>query len=318
MKSSTQMIRLYSPADLETVVRLFKETIHNVSITYYSPDEVEAWAPAQPDAASWDCFLKERYTLVMDSDAGIIGFGSLSAEGKTIESLFTHHAHQSEGIGSAILEALEKQAEKQGNNEVRLTTSATAWTFYQKRGYRYHHSEKKNYGTLLFDCQILCKALPVFRNIRRTDRILDDNRTLQLLETGEYGFLAICGVNGYGYGIPMNFVLNGKAIYFHCAEEGFKLDSIRNNNRVSFCVVGHTQLLPQQFSTTYESALVYGRITRDLPEEERYKSLNLFVAKYSPGFVDISHSYIRKSFHRTCILRLDMEHVSGKNRKTEN
>ena len=312
------MIRLYTPADREAVIRLFTQTVHTVGSDYYSPDEVEAWAPSLPDVQSWSHFLDERHTLVMDSKDGITGFGSLSADGGTVEMLFTHHAHQSEGVGSAILEALEKEAIQRGNNTVRLTTSATAWSFYQKRGYRYHHSEKKSYGPMEFDCQVLCKSLPVFRDLRRKERTMENKRTLQLLETGEYGFLSICGINGYGYGIPMNYVLEDKIIYFHCAAEGFKIESIRKNNRVSFCVVGRTQLLPQQFSTAYESAFVFGQITCDLPEDERYKALNLLVAKYSPDFKSISHTYISKSFHRTNILRLDIEHISGKNRGVEN
>ena len=168
---------------------------------------------------------------------------------------------------------------------------------------------------MVFDCQVLCKALPVFPDIRRKDRTLDDEQTLHLLKTGEYGFLAICGANDYGYGIPMNYVLEGKSIYFHCAIEGFKLESIRKNNRVSFCVVGRTQLLPGQFSTAYESAFVYGHIIYQLAEDERHKALNLLVAKYSPDYADISRAYIDKSFHRTNILRLDIEHISGKSKK---
>ena len=306
------MIRLYVPDDLKSMVSLFTQTVHLVSGSYYSPEEVEAWAPSQPDMAWWAHFFDERYTLVMDSEVGITGFGCLSADGGTVDMLFTHHAHQGEGIGSAILDALEKEAMQRGNHEVKLTTSATAWTFYQTRGYRYHHSEKKAYGPVVFDCQALCKPLPVFRNIRRKDRAMDYEQAMRLLETGEYGFLAMCGTNGYGYGIPLNYVLDGNSIYFHCALEGFKLDSIRQNNRVSFCVVGSTKLLPAQFSTTYESALVFGRISYNLPEEERHKALDLLVSKYSPDFTDISESYISKSFHRTNILRLDIEHLTGK------
>lgn len=309
------MIRLYTSSDMEAVVRLFTQTVHTVSICYYSPDEAEAWAPSLPDVVSWRRFLDERYTLVMDSEDGIIGFGCLSVGGDTVEMLFTHHARQSEGIGSAILEALEKEALQRGNHELMLTASATAWTFYQKRGYQYHHSMKKSYGSVVFDCQVLCKALPVFHDIRRKDRILNDERTLHLLKTGEYGFLAICGSNGYGYGIPMNYVFEGKIIYFHCAAEGVKLESIRKNNRVSFCVVGSAQILARQFSTAYESAFVYGRIRYNLPEDERHKALNLLVAKYSPAFENTSQTYISKLFHRTMILRLDMEHVSGKRRE---
>ncbi|MDR2039153.1 MAG: pyridoxamine 5'-phosphate oxidase family protein [Bacteroidales bacterium] len=168
---------------------------------------------------------------------------------------------------------------------------------------------------MVFDCQILRKALPVFPGVRRKDRILEDEKARKLLETGEYGFLSMCGINGYGYGIPFSFVIAGKSIYFHCATEGFKLENIRQNNRVSFCVVGATQILPGQFSTAYESVLVFGTITDNLPEEERYRALDLIVEKYSPAFVDISKQYIDKSFHRTHILRLDIEHLTGKRRK---
>ena len=130
------MIRTYNPADMESVVCIFTQTVHKVSSCYYSPEEVEAWAPSQPDTAWWRCFLDERYTPVMDSDAGIVGFGCLSADGSTVDMLYTHHAHQGAGIGSAILDAMEKEAMRRGNSEIRLTTSATAWSFYQKHGYR--------------------------------------------------------------------------------------------------------------------------------------------------------------------------------------
>jgi len=306
------MIRLYVPADLESIVNLFTQTVHIVSCSYYSPDEVEAWAPSKPDMASWARFFDERYTIVMDTKASITGFGCLSADGGTVDMLFTHHAHQREGVGSSILEALEKEAMQRGSSEVKLTTSSTAWAFYQKRGYQFHHCEKKAYGPVVFDCQVLCKTLPRFRDIRRKDRTLGKEKAMHLLETGEYGFLAMCGKNGYGYGIPTNYVLENKSIYFHCAPDGFKLENIRQNNRVSFCVVGQIQVLPEQFSTAYESVLVFGRIICDLPEEERHKALDLLVVKYSPDFTDISKTYIRKSFHRTNILRLDIEHLSGK------
>ena len=153
------MIRKYTPADLESVVTLFTQTVHVVSSSYYSPEEVEAWAPSQPDMAAWERYFDERYTLVMESENIIIGFGCLNTKGDVVDMLFTHHAHQSEGTGSSILEALEKEAMQRGVSEIMLTTSATAWTFYQKRGYNYHHSEKRAYGTMVFDCQILMKTL---------------------------------------------------------------------------------------------------------------------------------------------------------------
>ncbi len=309
------MIRPYRSDDLEQTVSLFTQTVHTVSIAYYSPEEAEAWAPSHPDIEAWSRFFPERYTLVSESNGEITGFGCLSADGTMVEMLFTHRAHQSEGVGSAVLEALEAEAVRRGSKEVFLTTSATAWTFYQKRGYRYHRSEKKVYGPVVFDCQILRKTLPVFPDVRRKDRVWDNDSAMQLLRTGEYGFLSMCAVNGYGYGIPISYVLADRCIYFHCAPAGFKIDNIRQNNRVSFCVVGSTQVIPHQFTTAYESALVFGRIAFDLSEEERRIALDLLTAKYCPDHIDISKSYIDKSFPRTNILRLDIEHLSGKRKK---
>ena len=71
----------------------------------------------------------------------------------------------------------------------------------------------------------------MFREIRRKDRILDNELAIRLLEEAEYGFLAMSGINGYGYGIPINYVKEGDSIYFHCAPEGYKLECLRESFR---------------------------------------------------------------------------------------
>ena len=48
-----------------------------------------------------------------------------------------------------------------------------------------------------------------FRAIRRKDRVWDEAAARELLDRGEYGFLAMCGVGGYGYGLPMSYVAIG-------------------------------------------------------------------------------------------------------------
>lgn len=152
----------------------------------------------------------------------------------------------------------------------------------------------------------------MFREVRRKDRILESESAIRLFECGEYGFLAMSGTDGYAYGIPINFVKEGNSIYFHCAQEGYKLECLRQNPKMSFTVVGNTQVMPGKFSTGYESVIAFGRMSLDLPEGERRHALRLLIDKYSPDFKEIGEKYIEKSFHRTNILRLDIEHISGK------
>lgn len=158
----------------------------------------------------------------------------------------------------------------------------------------------------------------MFKPIRRQERALPSEAARQLLENGEYGILSMHGANGYGYGIPISYALEGDRLYFHGAPEGFKLDSLALDDRVSFCVVGATQVIPRQFSTAYESAIAFGRIVSVAGDDERIHALRLLGAKYSPGFPVQAEKYIKVSLHRTHILRLDIEHLSGKAKRIAN
>ncbi|HOO84187.1 MAG TPA: pyridoxamine 5'-phosphate oxidase family protein [Prolixibacteraceae bacterium] len=152
--------------------------------------------------------------------------------------------------------------------------------------------------------------------VRRQDRLLDQIAATQLLSQGEYGVLSMyCNEHGV-YGVPLNYAWDGNsAIYVHCAQQGQKLKCIDNNNAVSFCVVGKTNVISEKFTTEYESIVLNCRATRTLNESERMNALVLIVEKYSPGDKEVGIKYAQKSFDRTEIIRLDIEKWSGKCKK---
>ena len=50
--------------------------------------------------------------------------------------------------------------------------------------------------------------------VRRQDRLMDEERALELLREGEYGVLSMVADNA-GYGIPVNFVWDGDhSVYY--------------------------------------------------------------------------------------------------------
>ena len=55
-------LRLYRPEDLESLTRLFFETIHTVNAGDYTPEQLWAWAPGAVDAARWDTTPWWRWT----------------------------------------------------------------------------------------------------------------------------------------------------------------------------------------------------------------------------------------------------------------
>lgn len=152
-------------------------------------------------------------------------------------------------------------------------------------------------------------------SIRRQDRLLNESRATELLSQGEYGTLSMVGADG-GYGVPLNYVWDGdKSIYFHCAPQGEKLACIRCNPHVSFVVVGHTQVLSKQFTTEYESVLVRGVIEELHADELKMRALELILDKYTPNDKAMGMNYARKALEETAILRLDIQHISGKTKR---
>lgn len=152
------------------------------------------------------------------------------------------------------------------------------------------------------------------RNVRRKDREISIDVATQLLAEGEYGVLSTADKDGQPYGVPLNYVYKDHCLYFHCALEGHKLENIRANSKVSFCVVGKTRVLPDKFSTEYESAIAFGT-TSEVQGDERHNALLSILGKYSPDFMEEGKKAIAKYDDKTRIIKMTINHLTGKARK---
>ena len=150
--------------------------------------------------------------------------------------------------------------------------------------------------------------------MRKKERQLGEAETLALLQQGEYGVLSTIGPDGFPYGVPLSYAFAEGSIWLHSAMEGHKVDNLAQCNRVSFCVVGPTQVLPDKFSTRYASAIVFGRVHLCAGEEQIAGLLHL-VRKYSPEFLGKGRKYAEAAASKTKVYRLDITRMSGKARK---
>lgn len=150
--------------------------------------------------------------------------------------------------------------------------------------------------------------------MRRSDRQMANDKALQLLQGAEYGILTTTGEDGYPYGVPISFAYQEGYLYFHSATEGKKLRNIAFNPKVQFVIVGDTEVLDSKFSTNYESVMAFGIAEEITEPEDKIKALMLLVEKYSPGFEMPGEAYARRSGHQTRIIRMKIEHLTGKER----
>lgn len=154
------------------------------------------------------------------------------------------------------------------------------------------------------------------KKIRRQDRAITKAAATALLEKGEYGILSTVGPDGQPYGVPLNYVFIKDAIYFHSAREGHKLENMMHKPEVSFCVVGKTEVLPADFSTQYESTIVFGRASFVDGAEKKAALLGL-IEKYAPDFKTKGVTYVAKKSATTTVVKIVIAHIRGKARPKE-
>ncbi|MCL4503193.1 MAG: pyridoxamine 5'-phosphate oxidase family protein [Deltaproteobacteria bacterium] len=156
----------------------------------------------------------------------------------------------------------------------------------------------------------------MFQQMRKKDRELSRPEAEKILANGLYGVLSMGAGDDYGYGVPLSYVYQDDCIYLHCALEGKKLEYLRRNNKVSFCVVGGAEPLPNKYSMKYQSAMAFGKVVEIQNNEEKVNILIDLVEKYysDPDHIEKGREVAANFASKTMVLRLDIDHLTGKAR----
>ncbi len=152
------------------------------------------------------------------------------------------------------------------------------------------------------------------KTMRRKERSMPPIAALGLLGLAEYGVLSTVDEDGQPYGVPLSYANTTRMIYFHSAMNGHKLDNIHHQTQVSFCVVGETEVLPQQFSTRFESVIVFGEAAVVTDPAEKLFALRLLAEKYAGQFPREAETYIQKKIELTTVVGIKIAYMSGKHR----
>lgn len=154
----------------------------------------------------------------------------------------------------------------------------------------------------------------MFREMRRSDKMLTDYEMLEIMNTAEYGILSTVDENRFPYGVPVNFVYQDGSIYFHSALTGHKVDNITFSSKVSFCVVTDVDLIPDDFNTRYKSVISFGEV-EEVAGEEKQRALVLFLEKFSKDYLESGREYIRKAGEKARVYKIEVKHMTAKGKK---
>lgn len=150
----------------------------------------------------------------------------------------------------------------------------------------------------------------MFRPMRRFKQQLSEEECIEILKKEPRGVLSMIGAEGYPYGIPLNFIYDDGKIYFHGAKSGHKIDALKKESRVSFCVYDQGYRREGKLGLNIRSVVIFGRITFVEDHEKTIEETRKLGLKYDPA--DFVEEDLKRQGNVVRVLELTIDHMTGK------
>ena len=148
--------------------------------------------------------------------------------------------------------------------------------------------------------------------MRRQDLVLERDVALSIIDDNQFAVLCLTDPEHWPYGVPLDYVRKGNALYFHGAKEGRKVSSMKANPRACAVIIGENEIVPERFGRKYQSVIVEGSIELIDYLEIKRQVMTWVVEKKSPDYIEKGQKVIEKMLDRVLIYKMDMEIISGK------
>ncbi|MDE7312725.1 MAG: pyridoxamine 5'-phosphate oxidase family protein [Eubacterium sp.] len=156
----------------------------------------------------------------------------------------------------------------------------------------------------------------MFREMRRKNQMLSRELCTEILKQGTSGVLAVLGDDAYPYAVPLSYVYADEKLYFHSAVSGHKLDAVKAHSKASFCVIAKDQVVPEKYTTYYQSVIAFGTVRVLDDDQEKMDAIQKLSLKYTPNDpVQRQMAEIERYWNSLCMMELTITHMTGKQAK---
>ena len=152
----------------------------------------------------------------------------------------------------------------------------------------------------------------MFREVRRIRQALPAEESLAVLEKAKRGVLSVTD-GEWPYGMPLNHYYcreDGK-IYFHCGFGGHREEILKQNPRVSYCVMAEGKKMEGDWALQFESVIVFGTVSFVEDHEKVLEISRRLSRKFTEDEAYIEEE-VRNSGARTNMFAITIEHMTGK------
>lgn len=147
--------------------------------------------------------------------------------------------------------------------------------------------------------------------MRKSDRQKDAAWAMDVFDKAPYITVSMTRHDGTPYGLPLSLARKDeRTFYFHCADEGEKIDCISHNPIVSLSAVSKCtpkyEADKNNFTEYYHSAIAIGRAEFVTDDTEKIEALRLICERFLPHFMEHFDEAIARSLNRTTIVRITL------------
>lgn len=150
------------------------------------------------------------------------------------------------------------------------------------------------------------------REMYKKDRQMSAEAVEKAFAAGNHGTLAVNGDDGYPYAVPVNYVYDNGKIYIHSAKYGYKIEALKNSDKVCFSAILNSRVQQDMFTAAYQSVVAFGRASFVEDDAERRRILEQFIYKLSPDFVEGGMKFVDAAIGKTALICIDVEEIKGK------
>lgn len=148
--------------------------------------------------------------------------------------------------------------------------------------------------------------------MRKKDKEIKDIAAIEeILTRAVVCRLGLCETN-QPYVVPLCFGYKDNTLYFHCANQGKKLDILRTNNNVCFEVDIDSRVIkadqPCDWGMKYKSVIGFGKAMFIEDVESKRKALNVIMQQYS----EKSFEYPEEAIRNTVVIKVEIKSMTGK------
>ena len=153
----------------------------------------------------------------------------------------------------------------------------------------------------------------MFRKMRRSVQALSHEEIIDLLKTETRGVMSVQGDDGYPYGFPINHYYDEETnrLYFHGANFGHRVDAVKRDPKVSYCVFGQEYQVEGDWAKYVKSVIVFGKAELIENQDEVIRISRLLCDKF-PCTQEYIETEISKDAPRTLLVAIDIEDINGK------